>query len=59
MLAILLLNLLAFGYWAKMTENGLGGEESLLGGMMVVVLLLFFAFDAKWKGLCNKICDSL
>lgn len=59
MLVILLLNLFAFGYWEKMYERGLGGEETLWGAIIVVVMVLFFVFDKVWKRACNKICDSL
>ena len=59
MLVILLLNLFAFGYWDKMSESGLGGEETLLGAVIVIVMGLFFVFDKRWKIVCNKICNSL
>ncbi len=59
MLAILLLNLFAFGYWDKMSESGLGGEETLWGSIIVVVMVLFFVLDKTWKKICNKICSSL
>lgn len=59
MLVILLLNLFAFGYLEKMTERGLGDEETLLGAVIVIVMVLFFVFDKTWKRVCNKICDSL
>lgn len=59
MLAILLLNLFAFGYWEKMSESGLGDEETLWGSVIVIVMILFFIFDKTWKRICNKICGSL
>lgn len=59
MLALLLLNLFGFGYWEKMTERGLGGEETLWASVMVIVLVLFFIFNKAWKNVCNKICDAL
>jgi len=59
MLAILFLNLFAFGYWEKMVTSGLGGEESLWGSVIVIVMVLFFVFDKTWKRICNKICDFL
>lgn len=59
MLVILLLNLFAFGYWEKMSERGLGDEETLWGAVIVIVMVLFFVFDKAWKRVCNKICDAL
>lgn len=59
MLCLLLLNLFGFGYWEKMTEHGLGGEETLWGGVMLIVLILFFVFDKAWKNICDKICNAL
>lgn len=57
MIALLLLNLFAFGYWEKMTEGSFGGEETLLGLVMVIVIILLFVFNKAWKNLCDKICD--
>ncbi len=59
MIGLLLLNLFGFGYWERMTERGLGGEETLWGAVMVIVMVLFFIFDRSWKKICDKICDSL
>lgn len=59
MLGILLLNLFVFGYWEKLSESGLGGEESLWGLVMLVVLGMLFFFDKAWKRLVDRICDSL
>ena len=59
MLCLLLLNLFGFGYWAQMTEHGLGDEETLWGGVMIIALVLFFVFDKAWKKLCDKICNTL
>lgn len=59
MLAVLLLNLFAFGYWEKMNERGLGGEETLCGSVILIMFILFFVFDKAWKRLCDKIYDIL
>ncbi len=59
MIGVLLLNLFVFGYWEKIVNTGLGGEETLWGAIMVVVIVLFFIFDKVWKNICDKICDIL
>lgn len=59
MLCLLLLNLFGFGYWQKMAEHGLGGEETLWGGVMIIALFLLSVFDKAWKKVCDKICDAL
>lgn len=59
MFGILLLNLFAFGYWDKINTSGLDDEEIFWGAVIVIALILFAVFDKKWKGVVNKICDSI
>lgn len=55
MLVVLLLNMFSFGYWKKMNEQGLCGEEEFWTVIIVVTLVLFFIFDRVWKKSVNKV----
>lgn len=58
-LGILLLNLFVFGYWSKMTEQGLCDEETFWGIVIVAALVALLVFDKVWKRIVEKICSVI